>query len=199
MKVSGILTAVIGLSALFTTGNADAQYTYYGEVVARNSGTTCRASNATFEGWLRHNVFGAEVNPNMTGADATMPLYCPISRRNVSAYFVEPPSEGDKVDLTKVEVWVKHTPSGNLGKWLGCSVSAQGALTGSSYFSPTKYACATDGGCGAADTTTTGYRRINFDSPLGGPITGMYITNLVVGCSVPRGASVIGYVSRFNG
>lgn len=194
------LTAVMGLGALLGPGSAAAQYTYFGTVVARNSGATCRASNGAFEGWLRHNLLGGEVNHFMTGADTHLPMYCPISRRNVVANYVQPPTDGDKVDLTKVEVYVHHSPYGNLGKWLGCAVSAQGVATGSSYFSPTKYACAVDGGCSAADTTTTGYRRINFDSPLGAnPITGLFLTNLVVGCSVPRGASVIGYVSRFNG
>ncbi len=200
MKVRSFLTVATVLGMALGASRSEAQgYTYYGPVIARNSGATCRAANRPQEDWLRHNIYGAEVNPYMPGSASFSSLYCPISRRTVSPYSVdEPSSGGDKVDLETVDVWVKHTPYGNLGKSLGCSVSAQGAATGSSYYSATLYACYSDGGCSFVDTSTTGYRHLRFNRPLSAtPLTGLWITNLVIGCSVPRGSSIIGSVSTF--
>ncbi len=200
MRVRSCLTVATILGIALGASRSDAQsYTYYGPVIARNSGATCRAANRAQEDWLRHNIYGAEVNPSMPGSSSFSSLYCPISRRTVSPYYVdEPLSVGDKVDLGTVDVWVKQTPSGNLSKSLGCSVSAQGAATGSSYYSATLYACWSDGGCSFRDTSTTGYLHLRFNRPLSAnALTGLWITNLVIGCSVPRGSSIIGSVSTF--
>lgn len=189
---------LMGTFALIgSAGSASAQgYFYQDPVIARDSGLSCIGASATDEQNLDREATRGIYNKKTTGT-ATAKVYCPINRRNTTAYArqSDPPT---KQHFLKLAISVRaSSTTGNLS----CKAIGYNATTKTAIETADVYACSTPGGCPDKPVPANfGFMDLNFIFPMGvQPKTNEVITNLGYRCYIPNGSSaVIGHEAFFR-
>jgi hypothetical protein len=174
-------TCLLGAALAIQASPALAQTVYYGGVTTDMSGVSCRSSTNVSEGSsvYREITEGFMTASSLSGA---LTAYCPLTRRNTTDYGRDA-SSLDRVLMTSLRISVYD---GKSSARLSCTAYV-GTAVSATYWSSTRYACSSTGGCTSAPSTSfRGASELRWTNPFGSSaIVNKGAANVGYSCSVP--------------
>jgi len=184
MKVIQGLIAALGGTMLvaFSVNVGAVEYNYnVGPNYAETSGTSCRATTEAKEYNIQRGT--GQIGP-ILGSERVV---CPINRRGTCVYGRTGNTQFPEMELTVNSVTVTLNDSSSTTT-ASCFAYADVFTTNSVVFGPTRFVCATQGGCTSAAGSYTGNNDVSLPFPT---ITNNRTVNFGYMCDLGRGARVL--------
>lgn len=189
MKKSLFTLATLAAATVLAPPSAQAQTVFTGSPLTDVAGAACRPAT-TFQ---EANYVSREISNGTTilstypSGSYFMVFYCPLNRRNTSVYGVEATSR-DRVRMTSLRARI-YDGSSSQAAWCQAYV---GTANGSTYWSPSRYACGTLNGCTTVPASSyVGERELYWSNPFG---TSAYVNlgaaNVGAECAIPTNSSI---------
>ena len=183
------LFALLPAGVIVATPVAEAQTVFTGSPLTDVSGASCRPSTTFQEADDTHREIwnGTWISSTYPSGSYFMVYYCPLNRRNTSVYGVNVSSR-DRVLMTTLRARI-YDGSSAQAAWCQGYV---GTANGSTYWSPTRYACGTADGCTTVPASSyTGERELYWSNPFGtSALVNLGAANVGAECAMPTNSNI---------